>query len=487
MLDHHFGVTAVVSKPPEITHKPDVSHTCTFGGGGRRLRLNPGGEDMENRCHKGCLTRRQFLQLSALAGATMVTGCAVNPVTGENQLMMVSRETEIAMDRQQSPHQFSSDYGTLQNKSINDYIAGVGKRLASGTHRPDMPYSFRCVNATYVNAYAFPGGSIAVTRGILLKLSNEAELASLLGHELGHVNARHSAEQMSKASLSSLLIGGVSAVIGAKNSQLGDLARQIGMVGQGALLARYSRDNEREADALGNQYMTAGGYSTDGFVGLMALLNRMNEGHAAAAEMLFATHPMSSERYEAAVARARGIYASTRTFPLYRERYMDAMAPLRVKEKMITALQEGDGFMAKKQYDKARERYQQAVRMDDKDYAARVMLARCLLIQEHYNEALRQAVIAHDIYPTEGQACHVAGFAALQLKKFDNALQYFDTYEKLLPGNPGTLFFKGYALDGMNRIKPAAQMYAAYLGKVQQGDYAVYAYKRLKTWGYIKN
>ncbi len=433
------------------------------------------------------LTRRQFLQLSALAGAGALTGCAVNPVTGENQLMMVSRETEISMDQQQSPHQFSSDFGTMQNNNINAYIAGVGNRLAVRTHRPDMPYSFRCVNATYVNAYAFPGGSIAVTRGILLKLSSEAELAALLGHELGHVNARHSAEQMSKASISSLLIGGVSAVIGAKSAQLGQLAQQIGMVGQGALLARYSRANEREADALGNQYMVTAGYSTDGFVGLMALLNRMNEGHSDAAEMLFSTHPMSSERYETAIAMAGREYAHTRTFPLYRERYMDTMAPLRAKEKLIIALQEGDAFMAGKQYDRAQERYQQAVVMDGRDYAARVMLARCLLVQKNYTDAYTHAGVGHDIYPTEGQACHVAGFAALQLKKFDTALNYFNTYDRLLPGNPGTLFFKGYALEGMNQIQPAATQYAAYLGKVQQGDYAAHAYSRLKAWGYIKN
>ena len=379
------------------------------------------------------------------------------------------------MDKQQSPHQFSSDFGVLQNNNINSYIAGVGNKLASRTHRPNMPYSFRCVNATYVNAYAFPGGSIAVTRGILLKLSNEAELAALLGHELGHVNARHSAEQMSKASISSLLIGGVSAVIGAKSSQLGKLAQQIGMVGQGALLARYSRANEREADALGNKYMVTAGYSTDGFVGLMALLNRMNKGHADAAEMLFATHPMSSERYETAIAMAGRDYAHTRTFPLYRERYMDTMAPLRAKEKLVTALQEGDGYMAGKQYDKARELYKQAVAMDDRDYAARVMLARCLLVQKNYKDAYTHAGAGHDIYPTEAQACHVAGFAAIQLKKFDTALNYFNTYDNLLPGNPGTLFFKGYALEGMEQIQSAATQYAAYLGKVQEGDYAAHA------------
>ena len=432
------------------------------------------------------MTRRQFLQLSTIAGASMVTSCAVNPVTGENQLMMVSRETEISMDRQQSPFQFSSDYGALQNRQINDYISGVGHKLASKTHRPDMPYSFRCVNATYVNAYAFPGGSIAVTRGILLKISNEAELAALLGHELGHVNARHSAEQMSKASISSLLIGGVSAVIGSKNSRLGDLAKQIGMVGQGALLARYSRENEREADALGNAYMVSSGYSTEGFVGLMALLNRMNEGHNDASAILFSTHPMSSERYETAISMAGGKYAYTRTFPLYRERYMDSIAPLRAKEKLVTILQEGDAFMGLKKYDQARASYQRAVTLDGGDYTARVVLARSLLIQEHYNDAYRHANRAHDIYPTEGQACQVAGFAALKLKKFNNALQYFNTYDRLLPGNPTVLFFKGYSLDGMNQIKPAAQQYIAYLGKVQQGEYAAHAYNRLKSWGYIK-
>jgi len=433
------------------------------------------------------MTRRQFLQLSTIAGATMVTGCAVNPVTGENQLMMVSRETEISMDQQQSPYQFSTDYGTLQNNHINVYIAGIGNKLASKTHRPDMPYSFRCVNATYVNAYAFPGGSIAVTRGILLKVSNEAELAALLGHELGHVNARHSAEQMSKASISSLLIGGVSAVIGAKSSQLGDLAQRIGMVGQGALLARYSRDNEREADALGNQYMVAGGYSTDGFVGLMALLNRMNEGHSDASQILFSTHPMSSERYETAIAMAGGKYAHSRTSPLYRERYMDTIAPLRAQEKLVTALQEGDALMGRKKYDQAKSSYQRAIKLDGRDYTARVVLARCLLVQENYKDAYTHARRAHDIYPTEGQACQVAGFAALQLKKYNNALQYFNTYDRLLPGNPTIVFFKGYSLDGMHQVKPAAQQYTAYLGKVQQGDYAAHAYKRLKSWGYIKN
>jgi len=147
------------------------------------------------------ISRRKFLWLTTMSIAGVMVGCAVNPVTGERQLMLVSEGQEVQIDRQHSPHQFSSDYGPLQDKAINNYINGIGQCIAANTQRPNMPYSFRGVNATYVNAYAFPGGSIAVTRGILLELDNEAELAALLGHEVGHVNARHTSEQMSKGML----------------------------------------------------------------------------------------------------------------------------------------------------------------------------------------------------------------------------------------------------------------------------------------------
>jgi len=130
-------------------------------------------------------TRRHFLWLLSMSAAGAAVGCAANPVTGKSQLMLVSEEEEIQIDRQQSPFQFSADYGQILDKSLNDYVRGVGQSMATRTHRSHMPYSFRGVNATYVNAYAFPGGSIACTRGILLSLENEAELAGLLGHELG--------------------------------------------------------------------------------------------------------------------------------------------------------------------------------------------------------------------------------------------------------------------------------------------------------------
>lgn len=441
----------------------------------------------ENIGNKPKLSRRKFLQYSAFvsAGFVLPSGCAINPVTGANQLMMVSEQTEIDIDRQQAPHQFSADYGVVQDSSLNGYISEIGKTISLHTHRHSVPYSFRCVNATYINAYAFPGGSIAVTRGILVKLKNEAELAALIGHELGHINARHSAQQMSKGTISSALVGGLAMVIGSRNSQLGDIAQQIGMVGQGVFLARYSRDNEREADALGNQYMVSAGYSTDGFVGLMELLNSMSSGHNASAEMLFATHPMGSERYKTAIDMANTKYSQSKTFPVNKERYMDRTAVLRAKLNLITTLQNGETALGKQQYSDAERLFKNALKIDSGDYTAYLMMAKCMLVQKNYTSALKYAKEGAAIYPSEAQAQHVAGFASIHLKQYENALNYFSKYEQLLPGSSGTLFFKGYSFEGMDRTKDAATQYQQYLKQVQEGDYAKHAYKRLQEWGYI--
>lgn len=115
-----------------------------------------GGNDAYRKILQG-FTRREFLYVSSLAAAGAIAGCATDPVTGKSQLMLVSEEQEIQLDRHNSPLQFSSDYGILQDKGLNDYVGEVGRRLLPYTHRPHMPYRLVGVNATYINAYAFPG------------------------------------------------------------------------------------------------------------------------------------------------------------------------------------------------------------------------------------------------------------------------------------------------------------------------------------------
>ncbi len=432
------------------------------------------------------ISRRKFLWLTGMSVAGVMVGCAADPITGKRQFMLVSEGQEIQIDRQNAPHQFSTDYGSLQDEALNHYINGIGQRMAAKTHRPDMPYSFRGVNATYVNAYAFPGGSIAATRGILLELENEAELAALIGHELGHVNARHTAERMTKGVLTQAVVSGISIYAGTKSETAGQLAASLGMLGAGALLAAYSRDNEREADALGMAYMTRAGYGSDGFVGLMDMLNGMSKHKPNAIELMFATHPMSDERYKTAVQMAENDYKSYKNFPVYRERYMDNTARLRKIKGAIVEMQNGEKEMAQKKYHNAENHFRKALAIAPDDYAGLAMMSKCQLAQKKTNEAERYANRAKQIYPREAQAYHLAGFAKIQQRKFNSAYRDFDAYDRLLPGNPNTKFFKGYSLEGMGRREAAAGEYNQYLQSVKEGGQAQHAYQRLLDWGYIK-
>ena len=432
------------------------------------------------------LTRRDFLRLSSLAAAGYVFGCATDPVTGKKQLMLVSEDTEIQIDKQYAPLQFSTDYGSVQDSKLNRYVSEVGNKMAASSHRPHMPYSFRVVNATYINAYAFPGGSIAATRGIMLSLDNEAELAALLGHELGHVNARHSAEQMSKGQLTQAVVGGISVLAGTQSAALGNLAGQIGQIGAGALLASYSRDNEREADALGMEYMVGAGYGSEGFVGLMDMLNNMSKHKTTSVELLFATHPMSQERHDTAVQTANTKYQAALKGPLYRERYMDHTAGLRAKKGAIEEIEKGQKEMAQPNYDAASSHFRRALKQAPNDYVALCMMSISNLAQKKYAVARQYAEMAQKSYPKEAQAYHLSGFSKIQLKDFEGAYEEFNAYEALLPGNPNIIFFKGYCQEGMNQIKPAANEYQRYLQVVKQGKFAQHAYKRLVDWGYLK-
>ncbi len=436
------------------------------------------------------LTRRDFLWLvsattTGVAGGCL-SGCATDPVTGEKILVGLSEGQEIQLDRENSPHQFSADYGPVQDSMLNDYVAGVGKDLAALSHRPRMPYSFRAVNANNINAYAFPGGSIAATRGILVELDNEAELAGLLGHEVGHVTARHAAEQAGKTMVAQATVLGAAAYAGSKQAGLGNVVASVGSLGAGALLAHYNRDNERESDDLGMQYMTRAGYNPDGMVGLMDVLRSQHQTKPGAMELMFATHPQSEERYQTALRTTQARYRGQRNLPLHRERYMDHTAALRRLKGTIAELQKGERLMARQDYGGAEDHYVKALQQTPDDYPANILMGKCQLAQEQPREAQRYFERAQAVYPQEAQAHNLNGIAKLNLKDYAGAYRAFDRYERLLPGNPNTIFLKGIALESMQDRRRAAQEYYRYLNTVDQGPAARHAYERLVNWGYVQ-
>jgi predicted Zn-dependent protease len=228
-----------------------------------------------------------------LAAAVSAPGCATNPATGERQLSLISESQEIQMGRENDPL-ISAQMGLYPDDALQRYVAGLGAQIAARTERPTLPWTFRVIDDPVVNAFAVPGGFIYVTRGLMAYLSSEAQLVSVLGHEAGHVTARHSVNQMSRAQLAQigLVVGTI------VRPELAGLADVAG-AGLQLLFLKYGRDDEREADELGVRYMRRVGYDAREMPGVFTLLDRVSqvEGGGRVPEWL-STHPAPENRRE---------------------------------------------------------------------------------------------------------------------------------------------------------------------------------------------
>lgn len=192
----------------------------------------------------------------ALCGLALAVGCALNPVTGRRELALVSESQEIAMGREGAAS-VAASIGLLADDGVQGWVSGMGLALAAKSERPRLPWEFKVVDDPAVNAFALPGGFIFVTRGLLTQLTNEAELASVLGHEIGHVTARHSVQQMSRQQLAMLGLG-----IGSAISPAIEKYGQVAGAGLGLLFLKYGRDDETQSDKLGFGYALGGGWDT---------------------------------------------------------------------------------------------------------------------------------------------------------------------------------------------------------------------------------
>jgi predicted Zn-dependent protease len=237
--------------------------------------------------------RNRFLAVLAFAAA-ITAGCARNPATGKNELMLVSQSQEIQMG-QEYDQQVIQQIGLYPDSAMQRYVREVGLKLAALSERPNLPWTFRVVEDPAVNAFAVPGGHVYITRGIMAHLNSEAELASVVGHEIGHVTARHTAHQMSQQQLA-----GLGLAIGAIASPV--VARYAGVAQQaiGVLFLKFSRDDESQADELGLRYMARGSYDINQMPKIFTMLERQSqaEGGSKLPEWL-ETHPDPGNRREA--------------------------------------------------------------------------------------------------------------------------------------------------------------------------------------------
>ena len=217
-------------------------------------------------------------------------GCAVNPITGEKRLMMISEQQDFEIGRQYAPEVEKQMGGRIANESLQNYIDSVGQRIARVSHKPYWDYHFVALNHKSINAFTLPGGYVFITKGMLKKLTTEAQLAAILAHEIVHVVARHYAAAASRETSESGIMILAAALSGAKVPrgalQAADLARQI-------IGLRYSRKDEREADLAGLDYMVAAGYNPYGTIESMQMLERED---AVRPVEFFSTHPDPQNR-----------------------------------------------------------------------------------------------------------------------------------------------------------------------------------------------
>ena len=242
---------------------------------------------------------------------SLLAGCAQNPVTGQSDFVMMSEEQEIALGRQYNEQVIKNQYHVYESKPLQDYVDRIGQKLAKYSHRPQLKYHFTVLDTPEINAFALPGGYVFITRGILAYLNSEAELAAVMGHEIGHVTARHSVRQYSAAQAANIGLTIASIFVPEINTNVGqNLANIMG----GALLSGYGREQELEADRLGAQYLARADYDPQAIIRVLRVLkNQELEDEKLAKEEgreprrysgLFATHPDNDTRLKEVVGEA---------------------------------------------------------------------------------------------------------------------------------------------------------------------------------------
>lgn len=371
----------------------------------------------------------------------ILASCSQNPVTGKNELSFISEQEEISIGTQYYGYLQQAEGGDyVVDPALQEYVQKVGDKLAAVSDRPSLPYEFVVLNNSIPNAWSLPGGKIAINRGLLLELEDEAELAAVLSHEIVHSAARHGAQAMERATLMSAGIFGLGQLL--QDHKYEDLIVGSASVGAGLTALKYSRSAELEADEYGIKYMVAAGYDPEAAVDLQKTFLRLSQNRDAFwFEGLFATHPPSQERLEA-------------------------------NEKTAAQYPKG-GFRGKEEYQAAIAHLKETKpAYDDLDKGYEALSC---------GNPIQAIVFAHqgiEIEPKEGHLYNLKGKGQVQLKDsqkalrlFDQAIEcnpnYFDFYLQrgLLKQSLGQFSSAYRDLERSNELLPSAEAHLA-LGEI---------------------
>jgi predicted Zn-dependent protease len=342
----------------------------------------------QTRFHMQTIKIFSFLALLSV----LATGCAVNPVTGKNELSLIPESQELAIGAQQyGPSQQSQGGIYSVDPELTKYVNEVGQKLAVVSDRK-LPYEFVVLNNSVPNAWALPGGKIAVNRGLLMQLDTEAELAAVLGHEIVHAAAKHGANAMQRG----MVLQGLLAVtaLSAANSDYANYIIGGAQVGAQLISTRHGRDAELEADYYGMQYMARAGYDPAAAISLQETFVQLSEGRQSNwIDGLFASHPPSIDRVNANIRTAAELNVQGITNG---RQYMSKMAYMADKQPAYDAFDEAGVLANKNEFETANLNLDKAIQLEPAEARFHGLRGDILLAQKRYQEAEEEFSIALD-------------------------------------------------------------------------------------------
>jgi len=408
-----------------------------------------------------------FLALAFLA-------CGTNPVTGKKEIQLVSESQEIQIGEQNYAPARQGEGGEMQTMpGLTTYVNEVGQRLAAAADRK-LPYEFKVLNNSVPNAWAMPGGKIAVNRGLLTELKNEAELAAVLGHEIVHAAARHGAKAQERGTIMQVGLAGaqIGAALGGVDSDVAGLV--VGGAGAGLQLVhlKYGRDQELESDYYGMKYMKGAGYDLAGAVSLQETFVRLSNeranergGKQGFIEGLFVSHPPSPERVAKNKETAAALGAGGE---LGEQRYKTRIASLVKAKPAYDKFDQATAALRKKEYATAKLAVTEAVRLQPQEGRFHELAGEIELAQKRPKDALPHYEQAVSFNPGYFGSYLGGGIAQYQSGNKAKAQEWLKRSHDLLPTVPAAYFLgnlareRGDATSALQLYKSAAASESTY-------------------------
>lgn len=465
-----------------------------------------------------------ILSITLLSLCLFIVSCAVNPVTGKRELMFVSESQEVAMGKELYPNALwgaEGGGGEYKDERARAYLRDIILRIHGVSHRHNLPVSFAIQNSSTPNAWAIPG-YVVITRGLLAALDSEAEFAFVMGHEMGHVSARHSAEQMTSSMLMQVGLAGLGIGLGGKSYS--DLALNLGSIGGSLVLLKYSRGHELEADRLGVLYMTRLGYDPWSAVSAHKNLERVSQEYLKLLgkdqherglfENLLSTHPRTSVRID----EIEHIIRSAPPAPLAgdgkrRERFQEMIAGLKEVNELylgyfdkaaqafqknnieeadslisraISASQSQPPFYAlkgfillkKKDYSEAERNFNRALDLDGDYEPALRGLGAVQYSRGSYSESIRTLRHSLTLFPGDVLSHYFLGMSYFKTRDYKQAVRHLKPVAEAQPKHPEIHGMLGMSYEHLNDSYSAYNEYIRQVNVAPDNEMGRYAASR---------